>query len=68
MHRGKYAIIWKLKYAEICTKYAVTNMHLYTQKLHMQMKNMQNKCKIRNKHNMHLYADISYICYMLEYA
>ena len=36
MHKGKYAIICKLKYAEICTKYAVPNMQeIYTNNMHM---------------------------------
>ena len=53
MHKGKYAITCKLKYAEICTKYAVSNMQEICTKMHM--RNMQYMCII--SHNM-LYTGI----------
>ena len=51
MHKGKYAIICKLKYAEICTKCAVPNMQkMCTDTTSMHMRNMQYVCIISPKY------------------
>ena len=48
MHKGKYAITCKLKYVEICTKYAVPNMQEICTNMHM--RNMQYMCIISLKY------------------
>ena len=59
MHKGKYAITCKLKYAEICTKYAVSNMQ------EICTKNAYEKYAI-HVHNKPYYV-IYWNCYIQAY-
>ena len=63
MHKGKYAIICKFKYAEICTKYAEPNMQEIC--TNMQIMNEKYAIYVHIAQNMHKYTIICrYICYM----
>ena len=51
MHKGKYAIACKLKYAEIGTKYAVRNMQEICTNMHIRnVDYMQYMCIISLKY------------------
>ena len=57
MYEGKYAIMCRFKYAEICTKYAAICGTKYAGTCtNKQNRNMQYMCTLHNEHNMLKYA------------